>query len=41
MVVLEGGCATMNADWHKASINCALHNVTLVTKTDAVIAAPG
>ncbi len=31
----------MNADWHKASINYALQNVSTVTTTDAVIAAIG
>ena len=39
MVVPEDGCSTMNADWHKASINYALQNVSTVTTTDAVIAA--
>jgi gluconolactonase len=41
MIVPEDGCSTMNADWHKASINYALQNVSTVTKTDAVIAAIG
>ncbi|WP_394689424.1 isochorismatase family protein [Hoeflea sp.] len=41
MVIPEDGCSTMNADWHNASINYALQNVSLVTKTDAVIAALG
>ena len=39
MVVPEDGCSTMNADWHNASINYALQNVSTVTKTDDVIAA--
>ncbi|WP_306119048.1 MULTISPECIES: isochorismatase family protein [unclassified Roseitalea] len=39
MVIPEDGCSTMNADWHNASINYALQNVSLVTGTDAVIAA--
>ncbi|MEM1288774.1 MAG: isochorismatase family protein [Pseudomonadota bacterium] len=39
MVIPEDGCSTMNADWHNASINYAMQNVALVTKTDAVIAA--
>jgi hypothetical protein len=30
---------TMNADWHRASIEYAMTNVALVTKVDAVIAA--
>ncbi|MEM1286652.1 MAG: isochorismatase family protein [Pseudomonadota bacterium] len=38
MVIPEDGCSTMNADWHNASINYAMQNVALVTKTDAVIA---
>jgi gluconolactonase len=41
MVIPEDGCSTMNADWHRASIDYALQNVALVTKTDAVIAALG
>ena len=39
MVVPEDSCSTMNADWHNASINYALQNVSAVTKTDDVIAA--
>ncbi|WP_420409828.1 isochorismatase family protein [Hoeflea sp.] len=39
MIIPEDGCSTMNADWHNASINYALQNVSLVTKTDEVIAA--
>jgi gluconolactonase len=31
----------MNADWHNASINFALQNVSVVTNTDAVIKALG
>lgn len=41
MVVPEDGCSTMNADWHNASINYALQNVSVVTNVDAVIAALG
>lgn len=41
MVVPEDGCSTMNADWHNASINFALQNVSTVTDVDAVIAALG
>jgi gluconolactonase len=41
MIIPEDGCSTMNADWHNASINYALQNVSLVTKTDEVIAALG
>ncbi len=41
MVVPENGCSTMNADWHNASINYALQNVSTVTDVDAVVAALG
>jgi gluconolactonase len=41
MVVPENGCSTMNADWHRASIEYALQNVAAVTDVDAVIAALG
>jgi gluconolactonase len=39
MVVPEDSCSTMNAEWHNASINYALQNVSAVTKTDEVIAS--
>ncbi|WP_258045492.1 cysteine hydrolase [Mesorhizobium sp. NBSH29] len=39
MIVPEDACSTMNADWHLASINYAMQNVTTVTRTDAVITA--
>jgi gluconolactonase len=39
MVVPEDGCSTMNADWHNASINYALQNVSTVTTCGAVKAA--
>lgn len=39
MIIPEDGCSTMNADWHRASINYAMQNVALVTTTDSVIAA--
>ena len=39
MVVPEDGCSTMNADWHNASINYALQNVSTVTTCAAVKAA--
>ena len=39
MVIPEDGCSTMNADWHRASIDYAMQNVALVTTTDQVIAA--
>lgn len=39
MVIPEDGCSTMNADWHRASIDYAMQNVALVTKTADVIEA--
>jgi gluconolactonase len=39
MLVPEDCCSTMNADWHNASINYALQNVSTVTSCDAVVAA--
>jgi gluconolactonase len=36
MVVPEDGCSTMNAEWHDASINYALQNVSTVTTFSAV-----
>jgi gluconolactonase len=39
IVVPEDCCSTMNADWHRASIDFALQNVAVVTKADEVIAA--
>jgi gluconolactonase len=41
VVVPEDGCSTMNADWHNASINYALQNVSTVTSCSAVTAALG
>jgi gluconolactonase len=41
MVVPEDGCSTMNADWHNASINYALQNVSTVTSCAAVKVALG
>jgi gluconolactonase len=41
MVVPEDGCSTMNADWHNASINYALQNVSTVTSSGEVIEALG
>jgi len=38
MIIPEDGCSTMNADWHRASIDYAMQNVALVTKVNAVIA---
>jgi len=41
MIVPEDGCSTMNADWHNASINYALQNVSTVTNSGEVIEALG
>ena len=41
MVVPEDCCSTMNADWHNASINYALQNVSTVTDGKSVAAALG
>ena len=41
MVVPEDCCSTMNADWHNASINYALQNVSTVTDWKTVAAALG
>jgi gluconolactonase len=41
MYLPEDCCSTMNADWHNASINYALQNVSTVTNCDAVLAAIG
>jgi gluconolactonase len=41
MIVPEDACATMNADWHAASINYAMQNVATVTTSAAVLAALG
>jgi len=41
VVVPEDCCSTMNAEWHDASINFALRNVSVVASSNAVIAALG
>jgi gluconolactonase len=41
MVVPEDGCSTMSADWHNASINYALQNVSTVTNCASVTEALG
>jgi gluconolactonase len=41
MIVPEDCCSTMNADWHNASINYALQNVSTVTNSGEVIEALG
>jgi gluconolactonase len=39
MIVPEDCCSTMNAEWHNASVNFALQNVSVVTNADTVIKA--
>ncbi|MFK8032766.1 MAG: isochorismatase family protein [Hyphomicrobiales bacterium] len=39
IILPEDACSTMNADWHRASIEYAMTNVASVTNVDAVIAA--
>jgi gluconolactonase len=39
MIVPEDCCSTMNADWHRASVQYAMQNVAAVTKSGEVIAA--
>jgi gluconolactonase len=41
MFVPEDCCSTMNADWHNASINYALQNVSTVTNSGEVVEALG
>ncbi|MEO0672373.1 MAG: isochorismatase family protein [Pseudomonadota bacterium] len=41
VIVPEDACSTMNADWHRASIEYAMTNVATVTKTRDVVAALG
>ena len=41
MIVPEDCCATMNADWHRASVDYALKNVSAVTVSTSVISAFG
>jgi gluconolactonase len=41
MLVPEDCCSTMNADWHNASINYALQNVSTVTDRASVVSALG
>jgi gluconolactonase len=41
MIIPEDACSTMNADWHRASIEYALQNVAAVTTTERVLAALG
>ncbi|MEM7743967.1 MAG: isochorismatase family protein [Pseudomonadota bacterium] len=39
VVVPQDACSTMNADWHRASLDYAMANVAEITSVDAVIAA--
>jgi len=39
IILPEDACSTMNADWHRASIEYAMTNVATVTTVDEVIAA--
>ena len=39
IVVPEDACSTMNAEWHRASIDFAMRNVAVVTTTGAVLKA--
>lgn len=39
MIVPEDGCSTMNADWHRASVNYAMQNVAAVTTVRDVVDA--
>ncbi|MEX0345425.1 MAG: isochorismatase family protein [Rhizobiaceae bacterium] len=41
MIIPEDACSTMNADWHRASIDYAMQNVAAVTTTADVLAALG
>ena len=41
MIVPEDACSTMNADWHRASIDYAMANVATVTDVNSVISALG
>lgn len=41
MIIPEDACSTMNADWHRASIDYAMQNVAAVTTTDDVLEALG
>lgn len=41
IIVPEDACSTMNADWHRASIDYALQNVAAVTTTEEVLRALG
>ncbi len=38
VIIPENACSTMNADWHRASIEYAMSNVAEITNTDGVLA---
>ena len=39
MVIPEDACSSMNADWHRASINYAMQNVAAASNIDPVLRA--
>ena len=41
IILPEDCCSTMNAEWHKASIDFAMQNIATVTKAEAVMKALG
>ena len=41
VIVPDDCCSTMNADWHRASIQYAMQNVAAIMRADEVIAALG
>ena len=41
MIVPEDACSTMNADWHRASLEYAMAQVATVTNVNSVISALG
>ncbi|MEM8741483.1 MAG: isochorismatase family protein, partial [Pseudomonadota bacterium] len=41
IIVPQDACSTMNADWHRASIEFAMGNVAQITTTEAVLRAFG
>lgn len=38
VILPEDGCSTINADWHRASIEFAMTNVADISSTDKVVA---
>ncbi len=39
VVLPEDACSTMNADWHRASLEYAMSNVAEITSVNAVVSA--